>query len=116
MPTRGDDFVTETLVASAARSTSGDSGAKHYFGAMNRAIIQLDVTAVAGTSPSLTVTVEDTVDGANYNTLQAFTAATATGRQVIRLSDPFSDTLRVSWAITGTGPSFTFSVTAYAEA
>ena len=105
----------ETLVASAARTASGNSGALEGFGPYDRAVIQLDVTAASGTTPSMTVTVEDTVDGTNYNTVQAFAAKTAVGREVIRITTPFSDTLRVSWAITGTTPSFTFSVSAYFE-
>lgn len=100
----------DEMVASAARTTNGNSGPLPGYGALQDLVVQVDASAVSGTSPSLTVLVEDTVDGTNYNTVQAFTAITAVGRQVQRITVPFTDTLRVSWTITGTTPSFTFSV------
>lgn len=99
-----------TVVTSAARTASGNSGALTHYGAATTLRCQLDVTAVSGTSPSLTVLVEDTLDGTNYNTIGTFAAKTAVGREVINITTPFSDTLRVSWTITGTTPSLTFSV------
>lgn len=106
----------ETLVASAARTTSSDSGALDGYGPAVRAVVQLDVTAASGTSPTLDVVVEDTVDGTNYNTVATFAQKVAAGREAVRVTTPFSDTLRVRWTIAGTTPSFTFSVKAYFEA
>lgn len=100
-----------TIVASAARTTSGtqtfgtqDSGRK----AMR---MQLDVTAASGTTPTLDVVIEDTIDGTNWNTIgSAFTQKTAAGRQVLDFQGLFTGQLRVRWTIGGTTPSFTFSV------
>ncbi len=76
---------------------------------------QLAVTTVAGTSPSLTVVVEDSLDGVTWYQLATFTPATAVGAQVINIGKPFTDRLRWRWAITGTGASFAFSVMTYTQ-
>ncbi len=101
---------TEQAVASAARTTSGNSGSTPGFGHAKTLRAQLDVTAASGTTPTLNVTIEDTLDGTNWNTIGTFVAKTAAGREVINVTIPFADSLRVSWVIAGTIPSFTFSV------
>lgn len=107
--------VVDTLAASAARTASGDSGVLTGWGVPSSARVQLDVTAVAGTSPTLDVVIEDTLDGDNWNVRGTFAQLTAAGREVINLSTPFADRLRVRWTVTGVGSSFTFSVVAYSE-
>jgi hypothetical protein len=107
--------MVDTLVTSAARTASGDSGTLTGWGAPDLARVQLDVTAVAGTGPTLDVVVEDTLDGTNWHSVGTFTQAAAVGVQVINLSTPFADRLRVRWTVGGTSPSFTFSVLAYSE-
>lgn len=103
--------VTETVVPGAARSAAtGNSGTLTEYGAANTIRAQLDVTAASGTTPTLNVLIEDTLDGTNWNTVGTFAQKTAAGREVINITTPFSDTLRVSWSIGGTTPSFTFSV------
>lgn len=106
---------TDTLVASAARTASGDSGRLGHFGHASTLRLQLDVSAASGTSPTLDVVIEDTLDGTNWNTIGTFAQKTASGREVINVTTPFSDTLRARWTIGGTTPSFTFSVVAYSE-
>jgi len=107
--------LTETLVASAARTASGDSGSLTGWGAARTLRAQLNVTAASGTSPTLDVVVEDTVDGTNWNTVATFAQKVATGREVVNYSGLFSDTLRVRWTVGGTSPSFTFAVDCYSE-
>jgi len=107
--------LLETVVASAARTTTGNSGLLTGWGNASMVRVQLDVTAASGTSPSLAVVVEDTLDGTTFNTVGTFAAKTAAGREVINITVPFSDRLRVTWTLTGTTPSFTFSVVAYSE-
>jgi hypothetical protein len=107
--------VTDVLVASAARTASGTSAPVAGYGASSVLRAQLDVTAAAGTSPTLNVVIEDTVDGVNYNTIATFAQRTAAGREVINVTTPFTDQVRVRWTIAGTTPSFTFSVLAYTE-
>lgn len=107
--------AVDILVSSAARTASGDSGQLSGWGVPSVARVQLDVTAAAGTSPTLDVVVEDTLDGTNWNVVGTFAQKTAAGREVINLSTPFADRLRVRWTVAGTAPSFTFSATAYSE-
>lgn len=110
MPAQAGTWVgVETPVASSARTTSGDSGVLGGFGPSKTVRAQLDVTAVSGT-PTLDVVIEDTVDGTNWNVVGTFAQKTATGREVIDITTPFTDRLRVRWTIAGTTPSFTFSV------
>ena len=73
------------------------------------------MTAASGTLPTLDVVVEDTVDGTNYNTIATFAQKTAAGREVIRLTTAFTNTLRVSYTIGGTTPSLTFNVITWAD-
>lgn len=107
--------TTDTMVASAARTTSGDSGVLDGWGVPNSARVQLDVTAVSGVGPTLNVVIEDTLDGTNWYVVGTFAQKAAVGREVVNLSTPFTDQLRARWTIGGTTPSFTFSVIAYSE-
>ncbi len=106
---------TDTLVPSAARTVSADTGVLTGWGVPSQARVQLDVTASAGTSPTLDVVVEDTLDGGTWNAVGTFTQRVGVGRQVLNLATPFSDRLRVRWTIGGGTPSFTFAVVAYSE-
>lgn len=101
---------TETVVASAARTASGNSSAVAGYGPIESIRAQLNVTASSGSSPTLDVTIEDSLDGTNWNTVGTFTQKTTTGRQVINVAEPFSDNVRVKWVIGGSSPSFTFDV------
>jgi hypothetical protein len=116
-----------TLAASLARTVAGNGDSLDLtqlfsaplVGMPPALIVQSDVTAVSGTTPSLTVIIEDSVDGGvNWNTVVAFTAQTAVGRAVQRLgltaaTWPFNPRrVRARWTIAGTTPSFTFSVKA----
>lgn len=103
------------VVASAARTTGGDTGALTGYGHASKLRAQLNVTAASGTAPTLDVVVEDTVDGTNYNVIATFTQRTAAGRQVVDVTTPFTQTLRVRWTVAGTTPSFTFDVQIYSE-
>ncbi len=108
-------YAEETVVASAARTASADSGALTDYGGASSLRAQLDVTAASGTTPTLNVVVEDTLDGTNWNVVGTFAQKTAAGREVINITIPFSDTLRVRWTIAGTTPSATFRVDVYSE-
>lgn len=104
-------YLEETVVSSAARTASGNSGVLTGYGDASTLRALLAVTAVSGTTPSMTVLIEDTLDGTNWFTIGTFAAKTATGVEVINVTAPFAERLRVSWAITGTTPSFTFALT-----
>lgn len=105
---RSQNYAEDTVVASAAKTSSGNSGVLSGYGSTKSIRAQLDLTAVtAGTT--LDVTIEDSLDGTNWNTIGTFTQATTTAtRQVINVTTPFADRVRVKWVVVGT--SYTFSV------
>jgi hypothetical protein len=105
----------QTFVGSAARTASGDSGPQAGFGDESTLRAQLDVTAAAGTGPTLDVVLEDTLDGTNWNVIGTFAQKTGPGREVINVTSPFTDRLRARWTVGGTAPSFTFAVDVYSE-
>lgn len=105
----------QTFVESAARTASSDSGVQSGFGDESTLRVQLEVTAAAGTAPTLDVVVEDTLDGTNWNVIATFAQKAAAGREVVNVTTPFTDRLRVRWTVGGTTPSFTFSVLVYSE-
>lgn len=101
-----------------ARSANG-TGTARQLGAIatGKALyVCLHVLSVAGTaSPSLTVTVEsDDASGfASPTTVATFTAATAISDQALSVAGPTTDAwFRITWAVTGTTPSFLFVVSA----
>lgn len=105
-----------TFAVSAARGASGDSGPQSGYEVSDTLRAQLDVTAASGTTPTLNVVLEDTLDGgATWNTVGTFAQRTAAGREVVNITTPFTDRLRARWTVGGTTPSFTFSVVVYAE-
>lgn len=106
----------ETPVPSAARTASGSSASLLDYGHPKTLRAQLRVTAASGTTPTLDVIIEDSLDGGTtWNTVGTFGQKTAVGREVINITTPFAHLLRISWTIGGTTPSFTFAVDWYAE-
>lgn len=103
---------TDTLVESSTRTTSGSTDPLTGWGGVSTLRAQLNVTAVAGGAPSLTVRIEDTLDGENWNTVGSFAVLTNVGREVINVTGPFAGTIRVAWDLV---ESATFDVVAYNE-
>ena len=102
------------VAASAARTATGNSGA---IGCDSSVLtVLLDVTAVSGTTPSMTVSIEWSTDGGTTfcaaETADAFTALTATAK-VCKQFRVKSNVYRIVWTISGTTPSFTFSAREY---
>ena len=102
----------DMALASAARTASGTGAA---FGTEDVVNIEatLDVTAVSGTGPTLDLRLETTVDGTNWDTVAAFPQRTAAGQRGKAFAG-LGRQCRWAWTIAGTGPSFTFAVTAKA--
>ena len=98
-----------TLLPSAARTTSGSGDGSSAAAAFREANVLLDITAVSGTSPSLTVTLETSADGTNWFAHTAFAAKTAAAKDALKLAN-LGSYVRASYTISGTSPSFTFSV------
>jgi hypothetical protein len=101
-----------SAVASAARTTAGDSGVIDGWGGRLDIVAKLVVTAISGASATLTLTVEHADDpGGSWTAVDTFPGQTATTTGVTRVAPgktkPF---VRLAWTITGTTPSVTFSV------
>lgn len=106
---------TDELLASAARTATGTSTPVDLDGPITGAVIEISTTAVSGTTPTLTIDLQDTLDGTNFNKVVTLTASniTASGRVVYRLdarANPIAGRVRLAYTIAGTTPSFTFSV------
>lgn len=105
-----------TLHASAARTASGEGATVGLGDTGGQALrAQLNVTAEndAATGETLDVTLQDSLDGTNWNTIGTFAQATGVTREVINVQTPFGPYLRAAYVIAGTGsPSFTFAIVA----
>lgn len=100
-----------------ARTASG-TGTGYQLGAVTssqRIYCCLHVLSVAGTTPSITVSLQSSVDNtfASPTTRITFNADTAMDGQALSLLGPVTDQWwRASWVITGTTPSFLFALSA----
>jgi hypothetical protein len=105
-------YAEETVVPSAARGTTGQTGTLGGWGATDRLLLQINVTAMSGTTPTLLLTLEDTLDGANWRPALATSASiNATGSYWVTVTGiNFADRIRFKWTIGGSTPSFTFAV------
>lgn len=98
------------LAASAARTTSDSGSAIDGEKAGRSANVELKVTAVSGTDPTLLVTLEQSDDGlVDWETWRAFPSVTGITKQRITRS-PTKRFVRARWELGGTTPSFTFEV------
>ena len=108
------NLTARTLASSAARTTTGNTGAIDVHDAGEKVAILANVTAVSGTSPSMTLSVEWSHDGTNFaavdGTADSFAAITAASAKV-KSFEVKGRYLRAVWTITGTTPSFTFTLT-----
>ena len=112
----------ETVFASAARTAtanSADISSRGYAGG----IFFVNVSAVSGTSPSMTLNIQhkDPLSG-QYKTIGSSAAITATGTTMLviypgiagvantNFNNILGEEFRINATITGTSPSFTFSV------
>ena len=79
---------------------------------------QLQVFGGYAEGSGLTVFIEDTLDRVNWHEIGRFPRMSKEGVEVINVTTPFTDTLRVRWeaeAPQGTPNAFNFGVRWYAE-
>lgn len=102
------------IVASAARTVTGQSAAQGFLDESDRYADKLNllvaVTAVSGTSPNMTLTVEWSNDGTVWHSadpVDTFTVISAASNKV-KTFDARGPIYRLVWTLTGTSPSFTF--------
>lgn len=99
----------QTTLASAARTTTGTVDMGAMPDGYTEAVIYLDVTAVAGTTPTMTVTYQSSPDGVTFYDHTAGAEITVAGKQRIAMPNTIGRYGRLSYVIGGTTPSFTFS-------
>ncbi len=99
----------DPVTLAAGTVTAGGSGSPVSAGEWSAIRLTLAVTAASGGTPSMTVTVEHSQDAVTWVSLGSFAARTAAGseRKVFTGLDRY---VRCTWAVSGTTPSFTFSV------
>jgi hypothetical protein len=108
--------AVHTHAAAKVVTTSGSSTAQQVPSVVSETLgIVLQATAVSGTSPSLTASVQWSADGTNFfaaNPADTFTALTAVGgvAQAFTIKAQY---YRIAWTVTGTSPSFTLNASAY---
>lgn len=107
-------FQNATILASAARTVSGDTNATPTdTGKYKEAIAFIDVTAATGTTPTLDVKfqTQDPVSLKWFDlTSLTFTQKTVVATEMKTQSGLLGSKLRCVYTIAGTTPSFTFSV------
>lgn len=106
----------QTVVASAARTTSSNSGTLGLADTGGNLNLLVNVSAVSGTSPSLTLTVTWSHDGTTFaaidGTAESFAAIT-TAKAVVKQFPIKAPYYQIAWTVAGTTPSLTFSVSEY---
>jgi hypothetical protein len=95
-----------TAETATGNSTAVDNGAA----TTNGWAANLHVSAVSGSTPSLTVTVYHSVDASTWVLLGTFTAATTTTGQQITGTGTVNRHVRAQRVISGSSPSFTYAV------
>lgn len=99
----------DAAVASAARTTTG-TGAAFNVAEADSFEATLTVTAASGTTPTLDVSLETSIDGGEtWDTVGAFGQLKAAGSDG-HVFGPLGNLARWKWTIGGGTPSFTFSV------
>jgi hypothetical protein len=90
-----------------AVDTNGDSTALHVYKTAAEGVpIEIAVTAVTGTSPTLDVKVQESDNDSDYNDVAVFPQITATGAYCRQVQSKKAY-LRLDYTVGGTTPSFT---------
>jgi hypothetical protein len=108
---RGSVARPDATLASAARTASGTGTAFNTDAAKSLKAF-LTVSAASGTTPTLDVRLETSIDGGTtWRTVGSLAQINTTGTRNGVLG-PLGDQCRWAWTIAGTTPSFTFTITA----
>ena len=103
-------IVNTIITAQAITATGNEAGGHSVIG--DSLSVEIIVSAVSGTTPSATFSVQWSDDAVNYapaNPADVFTAITATGNIVQRFTAKAAF-YRLAWVVSGTTPSFTTTV------
>lgn len=100
--------VSPNLHVSAAETTTVNGPSVDFEDAVE-AVVMLDITAASGTTPTLDVVVQESVDEVRWTDFDTFAQQTGTGQTQRKISG-FARYLRAEITIGGTTPSFTFQM------
>jgi hypothetical protein len=100
--------LCRVLRALAAGGSSPGAGVNNGAPSAAGGAAYLLCTAISGVGAELTVTVEDSADGLDWDALVAMTALTAVGSEVKEVAGAVRQYLRVSWTLDGATPSATW--------
>lgn len=100
-----DTATTETITANGASVDAGAGQLTTLFGGIGH----LHVLSATGTSPSLTVKIQDSADNSTFADLITFTAATARTFERKFFTGTVRRYIRATWTIAGTTPVFGFA-------
>jgi hypothetical protein len=113
-------YLRETVVASAGRTSSGDSGTlSGDYGPYAEIVAQLNVTAHVGATGTLDVKIQHSVDsGATWDDLMSFAQVTTSDGAINVIASRwdftgplfFGNKLKVVWTLGGVTPNYTFNV------
>lgn len=112
-PTQNEQTGATPLTISSAGTTQ--SREYRELGSFNRAVFYLDVSAISGTSPSLTVTVQAqnplSLKWRDVVTFPAQTAVSGTPSSITPITAELYDlNYRAQFVVAGTSPSVTFTL------
>jgi hypothetical protein len=106
----GHNLTSHAAVTTTSTSSNLDGGAA----SANGGVAHLNVTAVSGTTPTLDIILEHSVDGStSWATLATFTSLTTTTaaeRVVVAAGTTVRRYIRASFTAGGTSPSYTLAV------
>lgn len=104
-----DNTKIYTLVSSQAITATGQSSSINA-GDCKEGLLAINISAVSGTSPSCQFSLQVNDGLGNWYNIPNVTIAaqTAVGQVIVPVTN-FHDQIRLSYTLTGTTPSFTFS-------
>lgn len=109
-----NEFLLKDQNISAAGTTYSDEYS--YDETAARVECSLNVSAASGTSPTLDITPQFSIDGENwFDGANDFTQATGTTTEMIENTSKVGVKMRFKYVVGGTDPDFTFDIAAAAK-
>lgn len=100
--------LAKTIEASGTFGSPGSSSSINVSDFIE-GLIYIDVTSVSGTNPSMTLTMQSSYDNSNWFDTGSSVTITSTGKTVIPIAN-FGLYIRFNRTLSGTDPSFTYSI------
>lgn len=100
-----------TLATASVITATGATANTGLSSDIKQATAFISVSAVSGTAPSATFTLQLSTNGVDWADAASGAAMIAAGTQRIAVASNVGDFARVSYVVTGTTPSFTATIT-----